>query len=61
MANEVGELMKARKQIEILNSSIEVLSDEFKKQEEKIKKLEFMIDNGLGWEDMKGGNIEDVQ
>lgn len=61
MANEVGELMKARKQIEILNSSIEVLSDEFKKQEEKIKKLEFMIDNGLGWEDMKGGKIEDVQ
>lgn len=24
------------------------------------KKLRFMIDNGLGWEDMKGGNREDV-
>ncbi len=26
----------------------------------KIKNLEFMVENGLGWEDMKGGNIEDV-
>lgn len=24
------------------------------------KKLKFMIDNDLGWDDVKGGNIEDV-
>lgn len=27
---------------------------------EENERLRFMIDNGLGWEDMKGGNIEDV-
>ena len=31
-----------------------------KELESQIKKMDFMIDNGLGWDDMKGGNIEDV-
>ena len=60
MANETGVIMKLRKEVSVLNASLEVLSAEYKQREEKIKKLEFMIDNGLGWEDMKGGNISDV-
>ncbi|AUR86926.1 hypothetical protein NVP1091O_23 [Vibrio phage 1.091.O._10N.286.52.B12] len=27
--------------------------------QERIKKLEFMVENGLGWEDLKGGNRGD--
>ena len=36
------------------------IDEEIKQKDEHIKKLEFMIDSGLGWEDMKGGNISDV-
>ncbi|CAH9015850.1 hypothetical protein VP381E491_P0024 [Vibrio phage 381E49-1] len=61
MANETGVIMKLRKEVAILSASIEVLSSEYKEREEKIKKLEFMIDNGLGWDDLKCGNIEDVR
>lgn len=28
---------------------------------EKVSKMEFMINNGLGWEDMKGGERSDVE
>lgn len=60
MANETGVIMKLRKEAVALNASLDVLIAEYKQQEEKIKKLEFMVTNGLGWEDLKGGNIEDV-
>ena len=35
-------------------------TERFKELESQVEKLRFMIDNGLGWDDMKGGNIEDV-
>ena len=85
MANEVGELMKARREIKVLKDSLEVVSDVYKRLEEEIKRLNiekkllidashntnkglreenellrFMIANGFGWDDMKGGNIGDV-
>lgn len=31
----------------------QVRSEEMEKQRERIEKLKFMIDNGLGWDDMK--------
>ncbi len=60
MSNEIAVIMKLKKEVLILNESISVVSDEYKAMEQKIKKLEFMVSNGLGWDDMKGGNIEDV-
>lgn len=60
MANEIGVIMKLKKEVTVLSASIEVLSSEYKEQEKKIKKLEFMIENGLGWDDLKGGSMSDV-
>ena len=60
MANETGVIMKLKKEVTALSASIEVLSSEYKEQEKKIKKLEFMIENGLGWDDLKGGSTSDV-
>ena len=61
MANEVKELMKARRKIEALEGSLKVVSDGYKQLESENKKLLFMIENGLGWEDMKGGIREDLE
>jgi hypothetical protein len=60
MSNEIAVIMKLKKEVLILNESISVVSSEYEAMEQKIKRLEFMVSNGLGWDDMKGGNIEDV-
>lgn len=52
--------MKLKKEVTVLSASIEVLSSEYKEQEKKIKRLEFMVENGLGWDDLKGGSSSDV-
>lgn len=60
MANETSVIMKLKKEVTVLSASIEVLSSEYKEQEKKIKRLEFMVENGLGWDDLKGGSSSDV-
>ena len=39
--------------IEAIANTLHPLWDEQKAQKEEIKRLKFMIENGLGWEDMK--------
>jgi hypothetical protein len=36
------------------------MADEIAELRKENNKLKAMIDNGLGWEDMKGGTIQDV-
>ncbi len=43
-----------------INQVAQQVEDEIKHLEDKVSKMDFMIANGLGWDDMKGGNIEDV-
>ena len=53
----VEELEDERSQLQQDKTDLEESISYYKN---KVKDLEFMIENGLGWEDMKGGNIEDV-
>lgn len=55
---------RASREIERLNLDkkllIQCANESNKGLREENEKLRFMIDNGLGWEDLKGGNSEDV-
>ena len=46
---------------DIAINSHDQLTDENARLREENAKLKGMIDNGLGWEDMKGGNRSDVE